>query len=402
MRQPSGIAAKYRFGAFELDRELAELRKRGVRIKLQDQPYRLLCVLLENAGQVVTREALCSLLWPKDTFVEFERSLNAAVAKLRQTLGDSAENPRFIETVARRGYRFIAPVQLEADAQPLPAAIPQPAELPSSPRAPSSNWKLWLVASAFVAVILVTTAIFAFRQSSGVKPLPELTRLTFDAGLTTEPALSPDGKLLAYASDRPGTGRLHIWLQQFIADGQAVQLTHGDFDDHQPAFSPDGSKLAFRSERDGGGIYVVPAVGGDAILLAKGGSDPHFSPDGLWIAYWKTSKFSAPYFSNAGTVYIVAASGGPSHPLRSDLAEAGVPAWSPDSRCLAVMDAKVVPPLTMKSATGGWCRWKADRLRLPALSNYYKRKDSQQVSKRLGLPNGMTETCCSPPAEATA
>lgn len=76
--------------------------------------------------------------------------------------------------------------------------------------------------------------------------------------------MSPDGKLLAYASDRDGSGRLHIWVQQFIAGAQAVQLNRGDADDDQPAFSPDASKLAFRSEHDGGGIYVIPAIGGEA------------------------------------------------------------------------------------------------------------------------------------------
>jgi DNA-binding winged helix-turn-helix (wHTH) protein len=95
--QPVSAPAKYRFGTFELDRGTAELRKRGTRVKLQEQPYRIICLLLDNPGEVITRETLCAVLWPEDTFVEFERSLNAAIAKLRQTLGDSAENPRFIE-----------------------------------------------------------------------------------------------------------------------------------------------------------------------------------------------------------------------------------------------------------------------------------------------------------------
>jgi len=101
-----------------------ELRKRGVLIKLQDQPFRILCALLDAHGEIVSREALKAVLWPENTFVEFERSMNAAVAKLRQALGDSAENPRFIETLPRRGYRFIVSVVAPEAALPEPVVLP--------------------------------------------------------------------------------------------------------------------------------------------------------------------------------------------------------------------------------------------------------------------------------------
>ncbi len=100
----------FRFGVFELDTQAGELRKSGVRIKLQPQPSQILALLLENPGKVVTREELSEKLWPADTYVEFDRSLNRAIVKLRESLGDSAESPRFIETLPKRGYRFIAPV----------------------------------------------------------------------------------------------------------------------------------------------------------------------------------------------------------------------------------------------------------------------------------------------------
>jgi len=97
-----------RFGLFELDLRAAELRKNGVKIRLQEQSFRILAALLRKPGDVVTREELRSELWPSDTFVDFDHSLNAAVKRLRDALDDSAENPRFIETLSRRGYRFIA------------------------------------------------------------------------------------------------------------------------------------------------------------------------------------------------------------------------------------------------------------------------------------------------------
>jgi cholera toxin transcriptional activator len=125
-----------RFGVFELDLAAGELRKNGVRLRLQEQPFQVLALLLERAGDVVLREELRQKLWPADTFVDFDHSLNTAVNKLRETLGDSATSPRYIETLARRGYRFIAPVQNHVRAAPLeslPRAKPRgPAEQSSA------------------------------------------------------------------------------------------------------------------------------------------------------------------------------------------------------------------------------------------------------------------------------
>ncbi|MGB7603801.1 MAG: winged helix-turn-helix domain-containing protein [Candidatus Sulfotelmatobacter sp.] len=102
-----------RFGVFELNLAAGELRKNGAKLRLQEQPFRVLALLLERNGDVITREEIRQKLWPADTFVDFDHSLNTAVNKLREVLGDSASNPRYIETLARRGYRFIAPVQAE-------------------------------------------------------------------------------------------------------------------------------------------------------------------------------------------------------------------------------------------------------------------------------------------------
>jgi cholera toxin transcriptional activator len=106
-----------RFGVFEVDLAAGELRKNGARIRLQEQPFQVLTALLQNAGRVVTRDYLRETIWPADTFVDFDHSLNTAVNKIRESLGDSASSPRFVETLARRGYRFIAPVAAAAHAQ---------------------------------------------------------------------------------------------------------------------------------------------------------------------------------------------------------------------------------------------------------------------------------------------
>jgi DNA-binding winged helix-turn-helix (wHTH) protein len=105
-----------RFGIFEVDLTAGELRKNGARIRLQEQPFQVLTALLQNAGQVVTRDELREKIWPADTFVDFDHSLNTAVNKIREALGDSASSPRFVETLARRGYRFIAHVDSVAAA----------------------------------------------------------------------------------------------------------------------------------------------------------------------------------------------------------------------------------------------------------------------------------------------
>ena len=115
-------AGLLRFGVFEVDLAAGELRKNGARIRLQEQPFQVLTALLQNAGQVVTRDELREKIWPADTFVDFDHSLNTAVNKIRESLGDSASSPRFVETLARRGYRFIAPVDSVGAAATVSAA----------------------------------------------------------------------------------------------------------------------------------------------------------------------------------------------------------------------------------------------------------------------------------------
>jgi cholera toxin transcriptional activator len=123
-RRPTGVI---RFGPFELHPEAGELRKQGIRIKLQPKPFHILCILLENPGATVSRDDICKRLWTEDTFVDFERGVNSAVNRLRLALGDSAEQPRYIETLSRTGYRFIAPVMpLASMAEPKEIVMPRP------------------------------------------------------------------------------------------------------------------------------------------------------------------------------------------------------------------------------------------------------------------------------------
>src|ERR1700730_4463787 len=130
METPVPVPNVFRFGVFEVDLQASELRKSGVKLKLQDQPLQVLIALLEKPGVVVGREELRKKLWDDDTFVDFEHSLGTAINKIREALGDSAENPRFIETLPRRGYRFIAPVTSASAATSDQPPISPPAHRP--------------------------------------------------------------------------------------------------------------------------------------------------------------------------------------------------------------------------------------------------------------------------------
>ncbi len=154
----------FRFGAFQADPATGELRKSGVRIRLQEQPFQVLLVLLERPGDLVSREELRQRLWPADTFVDFDHSLNTVVNKLREALGDSATHPRFIETLARRGYRFLAPVQTESDAAM--TAGPPLSFRPTAATAAASQ----LNSEPVVAASPLDTLLTAPHEVPGVRP----------------------------------------------------------------------------------------------------------------------------------------------------------------------------------------------------------------------------------------
>jgi len=201
-----------------------------------------------------------------------------------------------------------------------------PVLMPAS--VPVRRWKRdAIIVGVSVVAIAVAVGIWQWqRATSQVVFRPSLTRLTSDLGWTDYPAISQDGKVLAYASDRSGDGNLDIWVQH-IPDGAPVRVTRHAADDVDPSFSADGSRIAFQSSRDGGGIYVIPTFGGEERLLASRGFSPRFSPDGKWIAYLVAEK-------GGGRIYVAPAAGGPAAPMTADFYRAQAPVWSPDGRNL--------------------------------------------------------------------
>ncbi len=187
MREDQQVRGRLRFGVFELDLRSGELRKHGLRIRLQEQPFQVLAMLLEHPGEVVTREELQKKLWPADTFVDFDHGLNKAINKLREALGDSAESPRFVETVARRGYRFLAEAKiaevvpsrasgLATQSHPAPDAphLPEIAGNSTVPRhrLPSIAWK-----SSVLVLLLLTASLAAWKVHPWNRPSPVIHSL---------------------------------------------------------------------------------------------------------------------------------------------------------------------------------------------------------------------------------
>ena len=250
--QPMLPSTRKHFGTFDVDLETGELRRDGLKLKLQEKPFQMLAMLLERPGEVVTREALRERLWPAGTFVDFDHGLNTATKKLRHALGDSAENPRFIETLAGRGYRFIAPLQDE------PAFNRMPARAPVGVGQRVDRRSFWLAAGVAAVCLIgaLAIAVVHFREQP-----PSFRQLHFHVQ-TPETgqfggmfALSPDGQALAFIAmlaDEP-----HLWVHSFETGQSRPLLKAGSFSSVM-FWSPDGRFLAFPIE---GKLKKISVVG---------------------------------------------------------------------------------------------------------------------------------------------
>ena len=280
MTNPTSTPRIFRFGAFEIDVSRGELRKHGLRVRIQQQPYQVLTALLERPGEVVTRDELVRRLWPEGTFVDFDKSLNAAVTRLRQTLSDSAENPRYVETVARQGYRLLTPMDtvMETGVAEQAAAVLNGTPAPTAGVVGGSDGKVperhsrrptWVYALSFGLLIAVGMLLVARRG-----PAPGVTagyvQLTDLVDSAVAPVLSPDGRTVAFIR---GTKWFlsgdQIWLKS-LPDGEPIQLTRDPRVKFAPAFSPDGTMLAYsvvEASRTAWDTVVTPVLGGEPRLF---------------------------------------------------------------------------------------------------------------------------------------
>ena len=317
-----------RFSVFEVDFEKPELRKRGVRIRLQDQPFRVLIALLEKPGEIVTREQLKDRLWAQDEFVEFDKSLNTAVQKIRAALGDSADNPRFVETVPRRGYRFIAAVESPPPARP---PVERPAAL--SPR--------WLALAVLLTVLAVGAIWHSSRARSG-DTAPSASRavpLTSYPGAERAADLSPDGNRVVF-SWTGETGENPDIYVKLVGESASQRLTSDPAVDTSPAWSPDGRTIAFiRCGAETAELILVPSIGGPErpIAAVEKAWCPEqrlsWFPDSRHLALWDRPTLQAPW-----SIFKVSLETGErsllTRPPRSASGDR-YPAVSPDGRSLA-------------------------------------------------------------------
>jgi len=315
-----------RFGSFEVDLRSGELRRDGFTVKLQGQPFQILAMLLERPGELLTREEIRARLWAADTFVDFDHSLNSAITRLREALGDSADDPRFVETLPRRGYRFIDSVEREVQT----TVIPDCSGVGKESRAS----RVRRTSTLFIVLILVVAAyVFVYKrlQSRTSRVQRALTRLTFENGLQSGATWSPDGRFIAYSSNRGG-GKFDIWVRQ-VSGGDPVQVTRRQGNNWQPAWSPDGKHIAYRSEGPEGGLFIVPALGGEGLerRLTAFGYYPRWSPDGSRILF-RTAQFLG-----VNRFYVVSLDGNQPQEVLKEFTSPGSPmaieaAWHPDGK----------------------------------------------------------------------
>lgn len=340
-----------RFGAFELDLRTEELRKSGVRLHLPKQSFRILAYLAGCPGKVVTRDQLRHILWDENTHVDFDRCLNTAVNRLREVLNDSADAPRFIETLPRKGYRLLAHVEVSVHPAEATADKTAPEETPQPPSVPPParpRPRPLLLPLAMAALTLVTVIWIAVGTPASIPKEAHALQLMPQQGSALTPALAPDGWRVAFALRPSGRDDHDIYVQR-VGASKPSRISAGPADDFSPSFSFDGKQVAFyRRSGDGVALYLGTVDGGPVQRLSGLSIGPpgppanpgamgriesiSWSPGGSYLAYVDRASPSKPY-----SVFRIS--------LRNRLQEQmtwpsgsesdGVPAFSPDGNWLA-------------------------------------------------------------------
>ena len=323
MAQPATNPRTIRFGLFELDLDARELRKSGVRIKLQEQPFQILAMLLERPGAIVTREELQKQLWSSDTFVDFDLSLNSAVKKLRQALSDDSENPRFVETLYRRGYRFIAPVNGHSDPGQIQLVESAPASGTPAPPPPiaassPSTWPRRLVFLG-IPILLVVVAIVVLRLIPSSQPtVLGYTQITHDemykGGIVT------DGQRL-YLTEMRGD---HFVVSQVSVAGGETSVLSTPFENNAVLdVAANGSALllgVFRGTDKGSELWSLPLPSGAPRRLGDSIVDSAaWSPDGRQL-----------FFSKGADIYVANSDGSEARKLATENGTVFGFSFSPD------------------------------------------------------------------------
>ena len=340
MAQPATNPRIVQFGLFELDLDARELRKSGVRIKLQEQPFQILAMLLERPGTLVTREELQKKLWPEDTFVDFDLSLNSAVKKLRQALNDDSENPRYVETLYRRGYRFIGPVngssadQIEVVQSPTSTTPSEPGFLTVRVSPPAIPRRSFLIYGA-TALLVILVAVLFYRSIPSQPPrVLGFNQITHD-GLFKFQVFS-DGERL-YLNEMQGD---HFVVNQVsVAGGETSSVPTPFANVTIRGIAPNGSALIATSFQGTGGradTWSLPLPSGPPRRLSNLPVDSAaWSPDGNQAASvaW-TPDGNQVAFSNGPDIYLAESDLSEPHKLATASGYVSRLHFSPDGRRL--------------------------------------------------------------------
>ena len=327
--------ANVTFEGISVDRRRLLVLRGGEPVELEPKALDVLLYLIDNRDRLVTKEELLDVVW-KDTFVT-PNVLTRAVTLIRKAVGDDADAPRMIETVAKRGYRFIAPVESEPARSEESAASPIAPVVISAPAAGEGGRRRWpmLVGLALIAAIATVTLVVTMLNRPQANGAPAavagLRRLITRAGYNGQPAVSPDGRSVAYVSDR--TGALEIYVTGLVATGTETALTSNGGQNIEPDWSPDGHWVAFHS-RKLGGVWVVPSNGGQPQQISPKGASPAWAPDSERLVF--TSDNGG--FSETAILMTVRRDGSDLKPLtRIGQSPGGAvaPAWSHNGKFIA-------------------------------------------------------------------
>jgi Tol biopolymer transport system component/DNA-binding winged helix-turn-helix (wHTH) protein len=315
MPQPPLPGRVIRFGLFEVNLEIRELRKEGLLIRLQDRPLEILSILVEDSGRVVTREEFRQRLWPADTFVDFDHSLNVSINKLRQALGDAADNPRFVVTVGRRGYRFIAPVEELDKTQPIPEETTEIPNRIQGNAVPKRSGIVLIGISVGLSLAVVTAVLVSFSR---FRP-PQVKRLVqiSHAGTVFRSQLLTDGPRLYF---RAGVEGQMAFEQISVDGGDSSPLTESPSNLIMEDLFPRTSEFLLRDGNEPRSLWVESLVSNTARRVGEiKASSAAWSPDGTHMAYIDTLS-----------VYVAASDGSDVRKLVTLPRDAFCLRWSPD------------------------------------------------------------------------
>ena len=351
----------YEFGDIQVDLNQLRVRRAGVDVQLEPKSFDVLRCLLEHRDRLVSKDELLDAVW-HDTFVT-PNVLTRAVAQLRKALGDEAREARIIETVAKRGYRFIASVTViggdpsassgssdpsagsrSSDAPPGPGAsrarstdnsgdrsVVRAMPTPSAAAAPALARWTW-IAALLAAIVVGGTVWLALvsRPSPGAVAFGSARRITTRAGFDAQPAISPDGRSIAFVSDV--SGGHEIYVTGLVPGSRSIAITSDGRQNIQPAWSPDGQWIAYHAQVPGG-VWIVPATGGQPRQIVETGAQPSWAEDSERLAYSADSGGMI----GQSTIWTVRRDGSNAQPftkLGEPRGGQGWPAWSPDGKSI--------------------------------------------------------------------